>query len=235
MKILYLGIYHQYEPQAAVRLASASDFSSFGYFARSTISEHVQFAARTIVQRTAKNNRTTVSLDENSSTSSTDAAAAGAPPAQSIPFVIHSYVRYDGLAAICVVNTDYNIRVAFGLLNTLLNDYEKSFTATPNPSPATSSPSTFTHWNQIRVDIKYEPGWLKTYLETYQNPLETDKMLKIQASLDEIKGVMSKNIEALLERGEKLDDLMQKSEDLSSASVTFYKQSKKANSCCKYY
>jgi synaptobrevin family protein YKT6 len=235
MKILYLGVYHQYEPHQAIRLASASDFSSFGYFARSTISEHVQFAARTICQRTAKSNRTTVSLDEgsNSSSSSSSSAETGAPPAQSIPFVIHSFVRYDGLAAICVVNTDYNVRVAFGLLNTILNEYEKNFTATPNPS--TTSPTTFTHWNQIRVDIKSEPAWLKNYLETYQNPNETDKMLKIQASLEDIKGVMSKNIESLLERGEKLDDLMKKSEDLSSASVTFYKQSKKANSCCKYY
>jgi len=42
--------------------------------------------------------------------------------------------------------------------------------------------------------------------------------------LEEVKGVMANNIENLLARGEKLDDLMAKSEDLSGASVQFYKQ-----------
>ena len=40
---------------------------------------------------------------------------------------------------------------------------------------------------------------------------------------------MQKNMEQILERGVKLDDLMTKSHDLSASSVQFYKQAKKTN------
>ena len=40
------------------------------------------------------------------------------------------------------------------------------------------------------------------------------------------------NIEKILERGEKLDDLVEKSNDLTSQSKIFYKQARAQNSCC---
>jgi len=45
--------------------------------------------------------------------------------------------------------------------------------------------------------------------------------------------VLHKTIESMLERGEKLDNLVDKSQDLSMASQMFYKQARKTNSCCK--
>ncbi len=45
--------------------------------------------------------------------------------------------------------------------------------------------------------------------------------------------VLHKTIESMLERGEKLDALVDKSTDLSMASQMFYKQARKTNSCCK--
>jgi len=41
-------------------------------------------------------------------------------------------------------------------------------------------------------------------------------------------------IEAVLERGEKLDDLVAKSEGLSAQSKMFYKTARKTNSCCNF-
>ena len=47
------------------------------------------------------------------------------------------------------------------------------------------------------------------------------------------KVILHKTIESMLERGEKLDSLVDKSSDLSMASQMFYKQARKTNSCCK--
>jgi synaptobrevin family protein YKT6 len=58
--------------------------------------------------------------------------------------------------------------------------------------------------------------------------------MKIQKDLDEIKEIMHKNIDEILKRGETLDQLVEKSEEMSASSVHFYKQSKKVNSCCKW-
>lgn len=41
-------------------------------------------------------------------------------------------------------------------------------------------------------------------------------------------------IEAVLQRGEKLDDLVSKSEGLSMQSKAFYKTARKTNSCCSF-
>lgn len=48
--------------------------------------------------------------------------------------------------------------------------------------------------------------------------------MKIQKELDETKIVLHKTIESVLERGEKIDTLVAKSNDLSGQSKMFYKQ-----------
>ena len=47
--------------------------------------------------------------------------------------------------------------------------------------------------------------------------------MKIQKELDETKIVLHKTIESVLERGEKIDSLVEKSDGLSAQSKMFYK------------
>ena len=47
--------------------------------------------------------------------------------------------------------------------------------------------------------------------------MEADKILKIQRELDETKVVLHKTIDSVLAQGEKLDNLVDKSTDLSLA------------------
>jgi hypothetical protein len=42
-------------------------------------------------------------------------------------------------------------------------------------------------------------------------------------------------MDSLLQRGEKLDDLVQKSDQLSAQSKMFYKQAASQNACCVYH
>ena len=44
--------------------------------------------------------------------------------------------------------------------------------------------------------------------------------------------MLHNTIESVLKRGEKLEDLVERSGELSSQSKLFYKQAKKANGCC---
>ena len=74
---------------------------------------------------------------------------------------------------------------------------------------------------------------LSTCVGSVQDPAQADKLTKIQRDLDETKVILHKTIESMLERGEKLDSLVDKSSDLSMASQMFYKQARKTNSCCK--
>ena len=73
---------------------------------------------------------------------------------------------------------------------------------------------------------------LKALMTKFQNPSEADSIMKVQKELDETKIILHKTIESVLERGEKLDNLVAQSESLSSQSKSFYKVAKKTNSCC---
>ena len=59
-----------------------------------------------------------------------------------------------------------------------------------------------------------------------------DIIEKINKDLGELKIIMYKNIEAVLDRGEKIETLMMKSKALSENSKRFYVASKKMNRCC---
>ncbi len=66
----------------------------------------------------------------------------------------------------------------------------------------------------------------------YQEPTNVDKILKLDKQLNETKEVLYQTIDKVLARGEKLDELVAKSDGLSAQSKLFYKQAKKTNSCC---
>lgn len=65
---------------------------------------------------------------------------------------------------------------------------------------------------------------LKDYIVKYQDPQQADSIMKIQKELDETKIVLHKTIESVLERGEKIDNLVAKSDGLSAQSKMFYTQ-----------
>jgi synaptobrevin family protein YKT6 len=73
---------------------------------------------------------------------------------------------------------------------------------------------------------------IKNLLAQYSKPDQVDKLFKVQRDLDDTKEILLKSIDDLLERQEKLDDLITKTNDLSFQSKTLVKNSEKLNRCC---
>jgi synaptobrevin family protein YKT6 len=131
--------------------------------------------------------------------------------------VVHCYVRSDGLGGTVTTDQDYPARVAFVLLGQMLDD----FTQEHGDS-----------WKTVMQPESVIFPKADEYLQKYQDPSEADKVTKIQKDLDETTQILHKTIDSVLERGVKLDSLVDKSNDLSLQSKLFYKQAKKTNSCC---
>ena len=125
-------------------------------------------------------------------------------------------LRKNGLGGVIVGDHEYPERVAYTVLNQLLTEFE----------------SVHGDWGKQTVDMKcaFEP--LDKAIIEYQDPAKADKICKIQKDLDDTMDIMHKTIDNVLERGAKLDTLVEKSNDLSSQSKAFYKTAKKANSHC---
>ncbi|MCJ1426714.1 palmitoyltransferase [Sticta canariensis] len=131
-------------------------------------------------------------------------------------YTFHAYGRTEGVAGIIISDPDYPALVAHQLLSKVIDEFLSKY---PRTAFANSSP-------------KLDFPQLKEYIVKYQDPQQADSIMKIQKELDETKIVLHKTIESVLERGEKIDTLVEKSDGLSAQSKMFYKQAKKQNSCC---
>jgi synaptobrevin family protein YKT6 len=157
-------------------------------------------------------------------------------------YTFHAYGRTEGICGIIISDHQYPALVAHQLLSKVVDEF---LTKHPRSS-----------WAQGDVTLPFPE--LTDYLAKYQDPQQADSIMKIQKELDETKIVLHKTIESVLQRGEKIDDLVAKSDGLSAQSKMFYRmaasplllssvsfslfqfatnifrieQAKKQNSCC---
>ena len=82
-------------------------------------------------------------------------------------------------------------------------------------------------FNNIIINKK-----LAEIINDYEYPENIDKITQIKAEMDETKDILLKSIDSLLERGEKIEHLVEKTEILSQSSKSFYRSAKRLNSCC---
>jgi len=81
------------------------------------------------------------------------------------------------------------------------------------------------------TDVKYD--YIANEIEAWQDPSKKDTLMKLQNELNDITNIiMRQNLLELLKREERMESLMQKSNDLSAKSIDFYKLAKKNNRCC---
>lgn len=190
-----------------------------------SVQEFCQFASKTIVERTSQCTRQSVKQDV---------------------YMCHVYVRSDNLSGVLIADHEYpgwifwslktccitrqvqslNIlpstilgRVAHTLLTKIMDDFSSKISSEQWPNGTEQT----IHFTQLPV-----------YINQYQDPKQADPLLRMQDDLDETKIILRNTIEQVLVRGEKLDDLVSKSEDLSAQSKAFYKTAKKTNSCCNF-
>ncbi|KAK0435612.1 snare protein YKT6 [Armillaria borealis] len=132
-------------------------------------------------------------------------------------YTAHVYNRggAEQLAGVIITDQEYPVRPAFSLLSKLLDDFTAKV-----PQSSFSDPSSISF-----PDIN-------TYLQKYQDPRQADTIMRVQQELDETQIVLHKTIESVLQRGEKIDNLVDKSTALSAQSKLFWKTTKKQNSCC---
>lgn len=123
-------------------------------------------------------------------------------------FTFHAYGRSEGVCGIIISDHAYPALVAHQLLSKIVDEFLE---ANPRSSWVSGQPTIVM-------------PQLKEYIDKYQDPHQADNILKIQKELDETKIVLHKTIESVLQRGEKIDDLVQKSDGLSSQSKMFYRE-----------
>ncbi|KXZ53593.1 YKT6 protein [Gonium pectorale] len=136
-------------------------------------------------------------------------------------YLCHVHVKEGGIAGVVVADADYPTTAAFSVIGKVLDDFMQQQGADES-------------WRNLEADGTLANPLLEAALIKYQDHTQADKIAKIQKDLDETKIILHQTIDSVLKRGEKLDALVDKSNDLSLASQMFYKQARKTNSCCRF-
>lgn len=135
-------------------------------------------------------------------------------------YMCHCYTRQDSLAGVILTDKEYPSRVVYTLISKLLEEY------------ATKHPNWLEHQQIATPNTSENFPALPNWLAKYQDPQQADSLSRVQKELDETKIVLHQTLEGLLNRGEKLDDLVNRSDMLSESSKAFYTTAKKTNSWC---
>jgi synaptobrevin family protein YKT6 len=164
----------------------------------------MSFTAKTIAERTSPGSRQDV---EEQRASSTMVSYSDAADRRLSEYTFHSYARTEGVCGLIITDLEYPALVAHQLLSKICDEFLSKY---PRTAFATATTLQFPE--------------LKEYIVKYQDPQQADSIMKIQKELDETKIVLHKTIESVLERGEKIDNLVAKSDGLSMQSKMFYTQ-----------
>lgn len=131
--------------------------------------------------------------------------------------VIHVHRNSTGLVAVVITDEEYPTRVAFHLTKKLIDATENKY--------ANGA------WGQLG-EGQAKVSELNDAIVSYQDPKQVDQITKIQGELDDTMDLMRENLDKIIDRGVKLDELLDRSNDLSSNSKMFYKTARQHNRCC---
>eukprot|EP01102_Stenamoeba_stenopodia_P001119 TRINITY_DN1097_c0_g1_i1.p1 TRINITY_DN1097_c0_g1~~TRINITY_DN1097_c0_g1_i1.p1 ORF type:complete len:202 (+),score=50.28 TRINITY_DN1097_c0_g1_i1:185-790(+) len=133
-------------------------------------------------------------------------------------YKLHAYVRPDRLSCAITSDESYQARVAFTFMYQAYDEFMKL-----HPIET---------WQNASTDLDLSVPKLAELLTKFQDPAEADKIAKIQNDLDKTKDIIINSMQQLMDRGERLEVLAQRSEDLSFQSKVFLERSQDMNKCC---
>jgi len=107
------------------------------------------------------------------------------------------------------------------------------------PTPAKKIPFAFLEDIKVRFKERFQTRYdkvtasecyesfavvLRARMEYYSKDPAVDKVGHVQKQVDEVKGIMAENVDIMLQRGERLELLVTKTEDLATEAHTFKKR-----------
>lgn len=136
------------------------------------------------------------------------------------PYSVHVNVRSDGLAMVAITNPEYPERVVNTLLQATGHDYNHRFASV---------------WEWQKEDLVVKIPTMGENMVKYQKPTDVDKLVQVQEKVVDIKESVTRSLEQVLNRGESIDSLVLKSQDLSDSSKRFLRDAEKVNRCCRWW
>ncbi|XP_068659003.1 vesicle-associated membrane protein 724 [Aristolochia californica] len=124
-----------------------------------------------------------------------------------------NFLVEDGYAYCVVAKESVAKQVSIAFLECLKNDFKKRYGGGKADTAMAKS-----------LSKEFGPAMKEHMQYIIDHAEEIEKLLKVKAQVSEVKSIMLENIDKAMDRGEKLDTLTEKTEDLRSHAQEFKKQ-----------
>jgi vesicle-associated membrane protein 7 len=127
-------------------------------------------------------------------------------------YMFHILVS-NGLTYLCMAEREFGNRIPFRFLD----DVEKKFVAAHGEAAK----------NALSMSLNSSFKKVLKGLQDHHNNTQNDSISSAKGKIDEVKGVMIANIDKVLERGDQLDQLVVRTDELTNVSTDFRVKAKK--------
>ncbi|KAJ5077052.1 vesicle-associated membrane protein [Anaeramoeba ignava] len=125
---------------------------------------------------------------------------------------VFNYVSSDGLIYLCMTDQSFERRIAFAFLQDIQSRFTNQYGKKGKTAVAYQMNDEFA-------------GELRNRMIYFSSNPDSDKIKKVKSEIDDVKKIMTQNIEKVLERGEKIEILVDKTEHLSNQAFKFKHES----------
>ncbi|KXN65010.1 vesicle-associated membrane protein [Conidiobolus coronatus NRRL 28638] len=122
------------------------------------------------------------------------------------------YICEEGIIFLCMADESFGRRIPFAFLENI----KQKFTSSYSPNAIEDAPAY--GFNEFSKTLAQQ-------MDTYSNDPNVDRFKQAKNEIEGVKDVMVQNIERVLERGERIDLLVDKTDNLTQSSFIFRKRS----------
>ncbi|KAJ3089311.1 Vesicle-associated membrane protein [Quaeritorhiza haematococci] len=126
-------------------------------------------------------------------------------------FLFH-YIQRGGIIYMCLADDTFGRRIPFAFLEDMSKRFESAYGAERAASA-------------IAYGLQEFSKTIASQMEFYSSNVNADRIRQVQGEIEQVKDVMVHNIERVLERGERIEILVDKTDNLNQASFAFKKRS----------
>lgn len=124
---------------------------------------------------------------------------------------IFHYIVEDGITYLCMADEEFGRRLPFAFLEDIKNRFKATYGDRGKTALAYGMNADFSRVLQNQMDY-------------YSNNPNADRITRVRNEIDEVKTVMVQNIEKVLERGERIELLVDRTENLNQTAFQFKKK-----------
>jgi synaptobrevin family protein YKT6 len=206
MGIYFIGIYYKLNNSNAFHVFSYYNLEHISYFKRSYAKEFIRLLAREFI-KSHDTNETFLTMDHVN---------------LNYNYKINMLTEDNKYYYVIITNINYNIKLARYILCEIANEFKKLILLIQIPKYITN-------------DMNIQHQNLTTLIDKYSNPTQDEKIIRITNELENLTQIMKNNIDKVLVRDLKINELLEKTNNLSIQSNEFKKSASKLNKCCGWW